>query len=219
MGILSCLIPIFLISANITYITHSEWLYSYGWWRNDIQERSGLTINQLNRGADQIKDYFLNEEVLLDMKVELFGTEVSLYNEREVLHMVDVKNLMQYVFKVTIATGLGILGITLLCVTMFRTSILNIFIVSIRWSATGCGFFLLIFGATALIDFSWLFTQFHFLSFSNDLWHLDPRTDYLIIMFPQQFFLEASMFIAGLTLIDYLIAHQLVSYTHKKMNP
>src|SRR3989337_2913922 len=43
----------------------------------------------------------------------------------------------------------------------------------------------------ALTDFSGAFLQFHYLAFSNDLWQLDPRTDNLIRMFPEGFFLDA----------------------------
>ena len=44
--------------------------------------------------------------------------------------------------------------------------------------------------------FSALFSQFHFLSFSNDLWMLDPRTDRLIQLFPLGFFFDAALRIA-----------------------
>ena len=74
---------------------------------------------------------------------------------------------------------------------------------SLKWSAIGTGAFLVIFGGTAVIDFGWLFTQFHFLSFANDLWLLDPYNDYLIIMFPQHFFFEATLFIGFLTVVDF----------------
>ena len=54
-----------------------------------------------------------------------------------------------------------------------------------------------------LIDFNFVFTRFHFLSFANDLWMLDPRTDNLIIMFPQRFFFEATLMIAVMTAIEF----------------
>jgi len=76
---------------------------------------------------------------------------------------------------------------------------------SLRWSAIGTSVFLVVFGLTAAIDFGWLFTQFHFLSFANDLWLLDPSSDFLIIMFPQRFFFEATLFIGLLTVIDFAL--------------
>ena len=51
-------------------------------------------------------------------------------------------------------------------------------------------------GIASLFDFSALFTQLHFLSFSNDLWMLDPRSDRLIQLFPLGFFFDAAVRIA-----------------------
>jgi integral membrane protein (TIGR01906 family) len=196
-------LPLFLILFNTSYITNSEWLYDYGWWRNDIANRTGLPVDQLNRGADQIKDYFNNDEEFLDLRVNYGGTEVSLYKEREILHMVDVKALMQAVFAITRWLGVVLLLLLALGLITLKQDVFPLLLRSLKWSAIGTGAFLVVFGGTAVIDFGWLFTQFHFLSFANDLWLLDPYNDYLIIMFPQQFFFEATLFIGLLTIIDF----------------
>ncbi len=59
-------------------------------------------------------------------------------------------------------------------------------------------------GALAATDFSDLFLEFHLLSFSNDLWLLDPRTDNLIRLFPQEFFLDAAMRVVVFTVVEAL---------------
>ena len=202
-AIFALLFPIFLILFNTSYITNSEWLYDYGWWRNDIANRTGLSTGQLNRGADQIKEYFGNDAEFLDLRVDYAGTEVSLYKEREILHMVDVKALMQAVFAITRWTGVTLLLLLAIGLLVLKEQVLPLLLRSLKWSAIGTGIFLVVFGGTAAIDFGWLFTQFHFLSFANDLWLLDPYNDYLIIMFPQQFFFEATLFIGLLTVIDF----------------
>ena len=56
----------------------------------------------------------------------------------------------------------------------------------------------------SIIDFTWVFTQFHLLSFANDLWQLDPFRHYLLLLFPERFFLEATLFIALLTVIEFV---------------
>lgn len=217
MVVFAIVLPLFLILFNTSYITNSEWLYDYGWWRNDISYKTGLTVDQLNNGADQIKEYFNNDEEFLDLRVRFESTEVSLYKEREILHMVDVKALMQAVFKVSIWSGIFL---AILLTTGFFVLKRNIFTAlkkSLKWSAIGIGTFILIFGGIALVNFGWLFTQFHFLSFANDLWMLDPRSDYLIIMFPQQFFFEASLFIALLTIIDYMLIAIAIHFANKQL--
>ena len=57
-------------------------------------------------------------------------------------------------------------------------------------------------GLDELVGFEALFRAFHVVSFSNDLWRLDPRTDYLIAMFPEGFFLDATLWIAGSTVLE-----------------
>jgi integral membrane protein (TIGR01906 family) len=202
-AIFALLLPIFLILFNTSYITNSEWLYDYGWWRNDIPNISGLTTEQLNSGADQIKEYFGNDAEFLDLRVTSGGREFSLYKEREVLHMVDVKALMQAVFAITLWSGVGLLLLLALGLIALKQDVFQLLLRSLKWSVIGTAVFLVVFGGTAAIDFGWLFTQFHFLSFANDLWLLDPYNDYLLIMFPQQFFFEATLFIGLLTVIDF----------------
>jgi integral membrane protein (TIGR01906 family) len=217
-AIFALLLPVFLILFNTSYITNSEWLYDYGWWRNDIANRTGLPTGQLNRGADQIKEYFGNDAEFLDLRVDYVGTEVSLYKEREILHMVDVKALMQAVFAITRWTGVALLLLLAVGLLVLKEQVFPLLLRSLKWSAIGTGAFLVVFGGTAAIDFGWLFTQFHFLSFANDLWLLDPYNDYLIIMFPTQFFFEATLFIGLLTVIDFGIVTGLAWLARKHLS-
>ena len=60
-------------------------------------------------------------------------------------------------------------------------------------------------GLAALVGFDRLFLAFHLISFTNDLWILDPRRDVLLMMFPQGFFFEATMWIVGSTVVEAVI--------------
>jgi integral membrane protein (TIGR01906 family) len=57
----------------------------------------------------------------------------------------------------------------------------------------------------AMIDFDEFFLQFHLISFANDLWLLDPTKDYLIMLFPQGFWFDATMFCALGTVVMALV--------------
>ena len=58
------------------------------------------------------------------------------------------------------------------------------------WPAAG----LLAVGAVSvLVGFDSLFRKFHVLSFANDFWLLDPRTDHLVQMFPQNFWFDVTL--------------------------
>ncbi len=216
-AIFALLLPLFLILFNVGNVTNSDWLYSYGWWRNDIVNRTGLPVEELNSGADQIKEYFSNDVELLDLRVNFGDSRVPLYREREILHMVDVKALMQGVFSITQWLGIALLILLVAGIFTLRKDAAQMLLRSLRWSAIGTGVFLVAFGATAAINFGWLFTQFHFLSFANDLWLLNPRTDFLIIMFPQRFFFEAAMFIGLLTIINFALLFGAALFARKRL--
>ena len=60
-------------------------------------------------------------------------------------------------------------------------------------------------GLVSLVGFDFLFEQFHVISFSNDLWMLDPRENYLTRLFTQGFFLEATIFVAAGVILQALL--------------
>jgi integral membrane protein (TIGR01906 family) len=57
----------------------------------------------------------------------------------------------------------------------------------------------------AVFAFDQLFLVFHLLSFSNDFWILDPTKDFLIMLFPGQFFFDVAIFGFGAVIIESLI--------------
>ncbi|MFA5079384.1 MAG: DUF1461 domain-containing protein, partial [Dehalococcoidia bacterium] len=57
----------------------------------------------------------------------------------------------------------------------------------------------------SLIDFNSLFYLFHVLSFSNDLWLLDPSTDYLIRMFTESFFYDAAIMVTVTIIVEAVV--------------
>jgi hypothetical protein len=138
-AIFALVLPLFLILFSTSYITNSEWLYDYGWWRNDIANRTGLPTEQLNRGADQIKEYFNNDAEFLDLLVEYNGNDVSLYKEREILHMVDVKALMQSVFSITRWSGVFLLLLLATGLLVLKEKTFPLLLRSLKWSAIGTG--------------------------------------------------------------------------------
>ena len=55
---------------------------------------------------------------------------------------------------------------------------------------------MLVMGMVIAFDFDQFFLEFHLLSFANDFWQLNPATDYLIMLFPQGFWFDATMCVA-----------------------
>ena len=60
----------------------------------------------------------------------------------------------------------------------------------ILWGACFALLAVTVLAVWAVADFDGLFVLFHHLSFSNDLWLLNPATDMLIRLMPQDFFVH-----------------------------
>jgi len=60
-------------------------------------------------------------------------------------------------------------------------------------------------GVLSLVDFTELWTRFHQIAFRNDLWQLDPRTDYLIMLFPEPFWFTATIRMATLVAVQVVV--------------
>lgn len=57
------------------------------------------------------------------------------------------------------------------------------------WKAYGVFLvFLIMLGLWILVDFTSFWTAFHHLFFSNQLWLLDPKTDFMILICPENLF-------------------------------
>lgn len=199
-------VPFFLISTNVRLAVNSPRLYDYGFNKYAIMEKTNIGSDQLREAGQQIRDYFNSDENFLTVRVLLNGVYVyNLYNTREVLHMKDVKSLIRGIYLTQSVTGIYLVAFAVAVFLIRRKTWLADFSQCIL---LGCGITLLMVllaGVSALMDFDRLFLTFHLVSFTNDLWQLDPKTDYLIAMFPQGFFLDATILIAAATIFESLV--------------
>ena len=198
-------IPLFLIASNVRWATNEMNLYEFGFDRYDIPTRTGIEKAELMRSGRQIRAYFNNSEELLDVRVQFRGQEVGLYNDREILHMKDVKGLVRVVYRGQEVLGIYILGYILVGFWLWRRAFFTRLARHVMWGGGLTIALVLLVGLASLVGFDRLFRVFHLLSFANDLWQLDPRRDYLLIMFPQGFFFWATVFIAMATVLEALL--------------
>ncbi len=198
-------IPVFLVTSNVRWVINAPFLYSYGFDKYMVAERTGIERDELIRAGAAFREYFNNDEEILEVRVVQHGVLRSIYNDREIAHMTDVKGLVRGVWMLHVATG-GYIGFFLLGgALLFRR----------RWigmagDLLGRGGLLTlglvaVVGLAALVGFDRLFLAFHLVSFSNDLWQLDPNRDVLLMMFPEGFFFDATMWIVGSTVVEALL--------------
>ena len=180
-------------------------------------EYTAIERDELLSAGRQIRDYFNNDADLLEINVVVRGIRVSnLYNEREVLHMRDVKGLVKGVYRVSEISALYLLLFIAGGFALRRRAFLPTLGRLLRWSGGVILGLVLLVGLGSLVGFDRLFLAFHLISFSNDLWQLDPRRDYLIAMFPQGFFLDATLLIAFAIIVQSAALVAVPTYLMKR---
>ncbi len=181
---------------------NSLWLYHYGFDKYNISQVTGLAPEELDKAARGLISYFNSTDEYIDLTVIKNGEPFELFSEREVGHLKDVKALFQLVYKLLIATGVYAVAFVVVSLLWWRDRRLytGLFGGGVLTLILG-----LVLGLAIVIDFDWFFLQFHLLSFANDLWMLDPTSDYLIMLFPQGFWYYAAAFCTLCTGIAALV--------------
>ena len=170
------------ISGVLFFILKHDYIYEYNLNFYPITERTSLEIEEIREINSQIKNYFFDETEFL---------EVSIFNEKEIYHMKDVKDIINNLFLYGKLSSVVFVIITLVCVKKYKVRIYSVFKASsIVYSAV-----LLALAIGFLISFNKLFIIFHEIAFSNDLWKLNINEDYLLMMYPENFFRDIALLI------------------------
>ena len=174
--LLLILIPFFIILLNLNLLIFNHNLY----------------INEVN---ENLINYFNGKEELN------FN-----YTEVEVIHLNDVKFLINLSRIIVYA-----LGILILLILIIDRDISGILIIS---GIITIGIIILLF----LIDFNFLFTKFHEILFMNDYWLLSNNT-LLIQTYPMEFFISFFKRLILNIIITSLILIGVGIYVHTQHRP
>jgi integral membrane protein (TIGR01906 family) len=192
-----------LVATSIRIAANSPELYSYGFNKYNISQVTGLAPAELNKVITGLISYFNSKQMYINLVVTKDGKPFTLFNEREAVHLKDVKGLFRLDYWLLIGTLIFTLIYGSISYTVWKDKR------RFAWGLAGGGILtiglVVILGIVISTDFDQFFYNFHLISFSNSLWLLDPATDYLIMLFPQGFWMDAAVFCTGATALLALI--------------
>jgi|TARA_B100001094_G_scaffold269022_1_gene273015 integral membrane protein (TIGR01906 family) len=192
-----------MISASLNFLIRYDFIYEYNLSTNEsIQNITSLSIAELTDINNNIRDYFFNDDELLN---------VDIYSDKEIAHMKDVKNLISLVLSVGKYSAVSFLIFFFFLNNYFSVSIASLLKKSLLIFISFSIILALAFG----LFFNQVFLLFHELSFSNDLWILNPNTDYLLMMFPEVFFRDVAVMIILLSFVLHSSLYALISFLNK----
>lgn len=165
------------------------------------EDKFGFSLQErLKWSAPSIK-YLVNSEDIAYLRELKFEDGTSIYNDRELSHMVDVKALVQIMIKVWLAVIALILFLVILLDSYKARDIMYKGFYWGGWLSIGFVLAMLLFVA---INFNQLFTWFHYAFFEGDTW-LFYESDTLIRLFPLRFWQDAFIFVGSFTIVVGLL--------------
>jgi integral membrane protein (TIGR01906 family) len=196
-------LPVLLLTVSVSWTVNSLWLYKYGFDRYGVSQTTGLAQSELDKAAAGLIKYFNSDDETISITVMKDGKPLTLFNEREMAHLRDVKGLFRLVYRLLLGTlvyALVYVGLSLFVWPERR---------QLAWGLAGGGCLTLVLmlalGLGILFSFDQLFWQFHIISFANDLWLLDPTRDYLIMLFPRGLWYDLFLLWAAATAVGAII--------------
>jgi integral membrane protein (TIGR01906 family) len=185
------LLPLLIIGTSLRGLVTDRDFMLRGFEDNNVATTTGLDDAQLGRIADAFVAYFQAPRGQIQMQVTAFGQPRPLFNDREVAHMEDVQALIQFFLRMQlIAAAVVVVRLAFAIVVDHSAVPLGR---DMLWSTGLMVALVILVGVLSLLDFDALWTRFHQIAFRNDLWQLDPNSDYLIMLFPEPFWFAATI--------------------------
>ena len=202
--IITLAVPVVLILSNVFLFATPEWL-AFQYSQPDFPPSVRFTPADRYKFASESIEYIRGNRTLAQFRA------LDVYEEREIKHMIDVRELVDKV-KLILPT-LALLAIVAVIVLARRTSTPALplkgggSLVAARALVNGAmltiGLFLFV-GIFAAVGFQTFFTLFHRIFFEGDTW-LFNYTDSLIQFYPLPFWFATSLALVGLTIVQAAI--------------
>lgn len=185
-----------LLITSVEAVTYwTPGYYEREYTKYHVLEDVNMEMDDLLDVTHEMMAYLRGSREDLHVPTVVGGQPREFFNDREIAHMEDVRGL----FLGGLALRRICLVIIVVCCALLAALKADIRRVLPKMICVGTVLFFLVLAALAAIistDFTKYFIIFHEIFFSNDLWMLDPRTDLLINIVPEPFFVDTAARIA-----------------------
>lgn len=196
--IVLCL-PIFLTATVLRAEINEPRLYYWSISQPSVLQTTGISQTELEQACRQLIAYFNDDASTPQIWVSKGDMKIPLFNERELIHLDDVRDLIQLDYRIEEVTGL-LIAACLAILALLATRPARAIGTALFWGSSLTLALAAALAVASIAGFDQLFWQFHIISFNNLFWQLDPARDHLIMMFPQPFWYASTMLAIGLVI-------------------
>ncbi|MEA4907440.1 MAG: TIGR01906 family membrane protein [Chloroflexi bacterium] len=199
---ITLLIPVFLLMTAIRLLItpiYPQLEYRAPGFPPDTY---GFSLDERLHWATISIDYLTNNAGIEYLADQRLADGSSLYNPRELSHMLDVKILVKQMIFAWYVIGAALIALVFWA---WRSGWLVELLYGLKrggWLAIGLIVTILV---AVVLSFSALFTAFHRVFFTGDTW-LFAYSDSLIRLFPMRFWQDAFILVGAFTLLGGMLA-------------
>lgn len=196
-------LPVALVTTNVRITVNEPHVYEYATDHYHTPATTGIQRSELLRASGELRDYFNGgDDRPVFIRVRRGGELISLFNQRETVHLQDVRSLFQTTFRVQEVAAIFVLAYVVLVFVWAREGTVRALATQVLASGVLSLAVIGVVGGVALAGFDAAFERFHLVAFNNDFWQLDPATDHLIQMFPEAFWRDITLLVGFGTLLE-----------------
>ncbi len=184
------LLVVILISSVEVAVYGDMGYFQKEYRKYDVMKNVNMEEKELLFVTEEMMSYLKGKRDNLNVKAMIDGKEKEFFNEREIAHMEDVRVLFWG------GQWLRRIGIVVCAITTVFLVFQNKKVFLLKCLRNGLISFIVVTATLAGIiatNFTKYFVIFHKIFFSNDLWILNPKTDRLINIVPEPFFIDTSI--------------------------
>ena len=189
------------------------------WWRNEYAKydtpshvNGEMSLDDAVHVTEDMLNYCIGKiDTLDDTEATIDGVTAPFFTDREKSHLADCRELFMAGMRARVIAVFILIVFTIyIYMHNGRDKTLLLMARGYLYSFAAVIMLAVCIAILAMIDFTFVFTEFHHIFFDNDLWILYPDRDNLINIMQEQVFADAAVWIgcifASVSIIFALIA-------------
>lgn len=217
LGTIAALLAMISILLTVIFtVSFSRGFYRYEYRKGNQAEKIGMSDEGLMDATVTLLDYLEDRRDDIVVVTDVMGTEREVFDTRETLHMVDVKNLFQNAK--TARNLMACVSLAILILLFFINRERYFTCLHDGWNSASLlmALFVAFVVIWCIADFNGFWMQFHYIFFDNDLFLLDPNVSIMINMFPESFFFDIVILIIMLFAAIFAAISGFLAFMKKK---
>lgn len=200
-----------LLFILLTTATQAVCFWIPNWWRSEYAKYDtpsnvpgGMSLDDAVHVTEDMLDYCIGKiDTLDDTEATIGGMTAPFFTDREKSHLADCRELFMAGMRARVIAALIFIAFVIyICTHNGRERSLYLLSRGYLQSFAAVIILAAVIAVLAMIDFTFVFTEFHHIFFDNDLWILYPDKDNLINIMQEDVFADAAKWIGGIFAIS-----------------